>query len=442
MKMLYIFREEKTQSLFLFGLSLVLATLIFSGCATPSVPIKYTEPGRLDMSGISRIVIDSDNAQVTSEISRRLTATGKYSLASADELLEWRQWVKLASYQAPAIEIKPATLVETYLANAVRADSSYNGKMLRTNGVVKEIGVTSKNRYFVRLEVGKNAVDVFFDSSQLTQVASINKGNTITVVGQCVGFKRPEMDDTAEILRILGAGQSVNIINAIFPVGDYPGKVDAIVLLHTIFNLDNSSRSGTATEYIGKDSNGKSIYQEVTVTYYERVGSLNINYQIIHSRNFSIIGQGTKSATSSKYSNRDPSQLPSASDIASRIIEKPLVELSREMVPTERTININLAKEENNKEAKKEMGEADKLVKAKEYNAAAESYGKIYAKYKNFAAGYNQAVLTEGVEGTVAAIVLMEALAKETNENLAITTLAEMQNRNKANQQAAQQLSK
>jgi len=42
----------------------------------------------------------------------------------------------------------------------------------------------------------------------------------------------------------------------------------------------------------------------------------------------------------------------------------------------------------------------------------------------------------------VAAIVLMEAVAKQTNENLAKTTLAEMQSRNKANQQAAQQLSK
>ena len=441
MKMLGI-KKKRHEKLFLFSLLLVFAVWIFSGCVTPSVPVKYTEPARLDMSDISRIAIDSDNAQATNEISRRLTATGKYTIAGADELQAWKQWNEFAAYQAPATEVKSANLVEAYLANAVRADASYSGKMLKTSGAVKEIGVTSGGRYFVRLEVGKNAVDVFFAPSQLDKVASINKGNTITVVGQCVGFKLPEMNDTAEILRILGAGQSVYIINAIFPVGDYPGKVDAVISLRTKANIQTATRSVKESVYVGKDADGKAIYQEQMVTYYDRQGSLDINYQIVRTRGGSNIGQGTKSAKSSVYSNKDPSYLPSASDIASKIIDKPLLELAGEMVPTERTVSVTLAKEENNKEAKKEMSEAEKLVKAKDYKAAAESYGKIYARYNNFAAGYNQAVLTEGTEGTVAAIVLMEALAKQTNENLAKTTLAEMQSRNKANQQAAQQLSK
>jgi len=120
----------------------------------------------------------------------------------------------------------------------------------------------------------------------------------------------------------------------------------------------------------------------------------------------------------------------------------PLVELAGEMVPTERTISITLQKEETNKEAKKEMGEAEKFVKAKDYKNAVSTYGNIYAKYNNFAAGYNHAVLMEATEGTAAAVELMAALADQTNENLAKTTLAEMQERNKANQQAKQQLSK
>jgi len=426
----------------MLGLSLVLAALIFSGCATPSVPVKYTEPGKLDMSGISRIAIDSDNTQVTNEISRRLTATGKYSVASAAEL----QDAKLAMYQATAIEVGATDLVGTYLANAVRADSSYGGKLLKTSGVVKEIGQTSKGRYFVRLEVGKDAVDVFFESSQMNKVASVNKGNTITVVGLCGGFKRPDMDDTAEILRILGAGQSVNISNATFPVEH---KVDAILTVKTTFQLQDSSRNVKENQPV-KDANGnnvknedgKVIYQEVNVTYYDRTGNLNINYQIVRTRGGSNVGQGTKSATSQRYSQQDPSKLPDASTIMSRIIEKPLVELASEMVPTERTINVTLAKEDKNKDAKKEMGEAEKLVKNKDYRAATTAYGKIYAQYKNFAADYNQAILTEGTEGTAAAIVLMEALVKQTNENLARTTLAEMQQRNSANQRAAQQLIK
>jgi hypothetical protein len=188
------------------------------------------------------------------------------------------------------------------------------------------------------------------------------------------------MDDTAEILRILGAGQSVKISNATFPVEH---KVDAILTLKTTFSLQDTSRNVKQNQPI-KDADGNNV----------------------------------------------------------RIIKKPLVELAGEMVPTERIINVTLAKEQNNKEAKKEMGEAEKLVKNKDYRASAAAYGKIYAQYKNFAAGYSQAILTEGTEGTAAAIVLMEALVKQTNENLARTTLADMQQRNRANQRAAQQLSK
>ena len=430
------------KSLFLFGLSLVLAEWIFSGCVTPSVPVKYTEPAKLNMSGISRIAIDSDNSQVTSEISQRLTASGKYTVATPAELQEWKNWREFAAYQAPAIEVKSADLVAAYLANAVRADSSYSGKILKTSGVVKEIGQTSKGRNFVRLEVGKDAVDVFFASSQLNKVASVNKGNTITIVGKCEGFKRPDMDDTAEILRILGAGQSVNISNAIFPVEDYPGPVDAVIFVKTDVMPNDTSRTVKQNQAVGKDADGKTIYQEMDVTYYERTVTVNINYQIVHTRDGSVIGQGTKRATSKNYSDQDRSKLPSASQIASDIIGKPLVELAGEMVPTERTINVTLAKEKDNKDATKEMDEAEKLVKAKDYKAAAQAYGNIYANYKNFAAGYNQAVLTEGTEGTAAAIVLMEALAKEASDPLAQTTLGDMQRRNSANQQAAQQLSK
>jgi hypothetical protein len=112
-----------------------------------------------------------------------------------------------------------------------------------------------------------------------------------------------------------------------------------------------------------------------------------------------------------------------------------------EIVPTERTITLTLAQEADNKDAKKEMAPADDLVKAGNYADAAAAYGRVYAQYKNFAAGYNQALLTELSSGVGAAIELMEALSKETGNSMAQDALKGMQNRNAANQSAAAQQS-
>jgi hypothetical protein len=435
-------KKEKRRRLHYYCITafVILIVLGLACASTPEVSVTYTEPSRLNMSGINKIAIDSNDAQVASDISRRLTE-GKFTVAPEAELQAWKQWRELAAYQAPAIETRATDLVAAYSANALRADSSYNGKVLKTSGVVREINRSSRGRYFVRLDAGRDAVDVYFASSELNKVAAIDKGKTIIVVGRCVGYTLPEMEDTAEILRLLGAGRSVNIIDAIFPVENYSGTIDAVVSVKKEFSLDDSYRNEKRIVN-EKDVNGKWVSYEKNVTYYDRTGTLNINYQIVRASDSSIIGQGIKSATSRKYSDEDRSNLPSVSVIQSNIIEKPLLELANEIVPVQRTMSVTLLKEENNKDAKKEMGEAEKLVKAKAYQAAVTIYGEVYSKYKNFAAGYNHAVLTEVTEDVAAAVVLMEALANQSNDNLAKTTLADMQKRNIANQQATQQLSR
>ena len=113
------------------------------------------------------------------------------------------------------------------------------------------------------------------------------------------------------------------------------------------------------------------------------------------------------------------------------------------MIPTERTLSVKLIKSNSkDKEVKNAMNEAKKLVSEKDYAGAAEAYGNLYAKTKDFAAGYNQAVLTEAAQGTDKAVVLMEALAASSGEPQAQSMLAEMQRRNAANQQSAEQLKK
>ncbi|MDR0563010.1 MAG: OB-fold putative lipoprotein, partial [Spirochaetaceae bacterium] len=172
-----------------FGIAAAVFSCILLGCKTATVPVAYTVPARLDLSGIKRIGIESNNPQVESIISQRLTEAGK-TIASDQELQEWKQWKaergtmeQLANYQARAIEVSAADLAEAYTANAVRADSSYQRKTLRITAVVKEIGKSSKGSYFVRFAgAGNDSVDVYFLSSEINRVANVDKGQTITII--------------------------------------------------------------------------------------------------------------------------------------------------------------------------------------------------------------------------------------------------------------------
>ncbi|MDR1950507.1 MAG: OB-fold putative lipoprotein [Spirochaetaceae bacterium] len=439
---------KKGNKLFPMGM---LAMLLTFGCQT-TVPVSYTEPARLNMSGVNRVAIDSDDAQAAAYISQELTGTGKYTVAADSELQEWKQWradntalLELADYQKGATEISPAELVKAYTDNAARADSSYGGHVLKISGAVEEIQQGSKGSYFARLGVGNNSVDVYFRPSEVQKIASLNKGQQMTIFGDCNGFKRPDMEDTAEILRILGAGQHVNIIDATFPAEpkEYPGTVDAVITLNTTSSTQDDShvvkRNVTDSEGNAiKDAEGKTVQRDVTI--YDRTVTVTINYDIVRARDGSPIGNGEKSATSPQSSSEDRSKLPAASDLAARTINTPLRQLAGEMVPTSRSLSVTLAKSDN-KEAKSAINDALKLVKAKDYAGAAQAYGKIYAQYKDFASGYNQAVLTEVAQGTEEAIGLMETLVKSTNNPTAQRMLGAMQQRNAANQQAAQQLS-
>jgi hypothetical protein len=318
--------------------------------------------------------------------------------------------------------------------------------VLKTSGKVKDIEKSTGGTYYVRMEVGRDSVDVYFAASETNQIKSVEKGQTITIIGDCYGFDLPSNAEYAEIRRLLGGGRAVNITNATFPLDklqDYPGPVDALISLNKDRTVqeDTHTEKRTARDKDGnalKDADGKFI--EVDTKIYDRTITLNIGYQVVRTRDGSPIGQGTKSATA-KDSNEDRSKVADPSTLEAKIINKPLAELTSEMVPTERTLSLKLAKEKENKEAQKEMGGADKLAKAKDYKAAAEAYGKIYAQHKNFAAGYNQALLTEAAEGVEAAVGLMEDLAQKTGNATAQAMLAEMRQRLAANKKSAEQLS-
>jgi hypothetical protein len=113
------------------------------------------------------------------------------------------------------------------------------------------------------------------------------------------------------------------------------------------------------------------------------------------------------------------------------------------MAPWERIENRTLAtltkEESKDKELKRQMSEALKRVKAKDYVAAAAMYGSIYAGYGAFAAGYNQALLMELTGDANSSMILMADLAQKTNNPMAVSMLATMKRASSSLQKAVEQ---
>lgn len=425
------------------ALAAVLAALA-TGCQTTAkVPVSYTEPAKVNFDGVSKIGIVSNNSEAETYITNVLTTgTGRYTIATAEEMVELGKWQEQQSLLADGVETSPANLVKEYNANPVRADGNYDGKWLKVTGAVTDFKSGA-----VRLGVGGDSVDVYIIRSELGKVADLNKGDTITVIGRCSGLKPPYSDGITEILDILGGGGNhVNLSGARFFIPEYTGPVDALLELNETHSEEIESRETKepiikedGTE--AKDAEGKTVYRPVTE--YRKLVAVTLEYKAVDARNGTSLGKGSQSHKTSTDFNKDKSKLTATPALVSQVLRTPLGKIKNDMVPTRVTLSIKLAKSDTkDKVLTAALNEAAKLAKAKDYAAAAKAYGEIYADSKDFAAGYNQAVLTEVAHGAEKAIVLMQELVKASDNPEAKTMLGQMQGRNSANARSAAQMGK
>lgn len=432
-------KKKGCRNLIFAMITLGLVVLI-AGCQT-MIPVSYTEPARVNMSGISKIGLITNDSSAGAIVSAALTNTGKYTVVPGEsEINRYKAWQDLRDYYDNAIEVKAADLVSAYSSNAIRANSNYERKTLIVQGTISDFQENA-----IRLGVGNDSVDVYILSSETEKAASLEKGATVTIIGECYGLKAPDLKDTGEILRILGGGQHVNIVKASFyaPPGEYTSSIDAFLYLNTSSSdkVESKKEKRAKKNSEGKtvvDADGNIVYKEITL--YRRVADVTAGYQI---KNLSgkVIGKGNYSQgqSTSYYENRD--EMPNVSTLVETAKRKILPNIISDMVPTERTVNVVLEKSDSKDQSvKAAMKEAKKLVDAKKYVAAANAYGKIYAETKDFAAGYNQAILTEVAKNTDEAIVLMQALAVSSKNTKAQTMLKEMNNRSAKNKQSAEQV--
>jgi hypothetical protein len=208
--------------------------------------------------------------------------------------------------------------------------------------------------------------------------------------------------DAAEAARLRSAGGNL----AAYADGIVSGELIALRV------RDSSERQ--------KDLDGK------TFVVWTRDVSIDFMYQISRTRDNSIAGQRRKSdqTVSTSYDSR--SDLEDPFILARRLIGYQLAGLAREIAPWTVRERRTLAREAENKAVKPRMKAAERLVKAGQYRPAMNVFSAVYAETGSFAAGYNEAVLAEIVEGLPQGIALMSGLARASANPKAAAELERM----------------
>lgn len=154
--------KKKNAKNLIFAVITVVITNLMLGCQT-TIPVSYTEPARINMDGISKIGLISNDSSAASTVTAALTNTGKYTVVDGEpELVKKRNWQDEKDYYGSAIEIKADDLVNAYTSNAMKANSNYEKKILIVQGTVTEILEKA-----IRLGVGNNSVDVYIYDSEI-----------------------------------------------------------------------------------------------------------------------------------------------------------------------------------------------------------------------------------------------------------------------------------
>jgi hypothetical protein len=183
--------------------------------------------------------------------------------------------------------------------------------------------------------------------------------------------------------------------------------------------------TGEVTRFIVQDSSRQlerktKDGETVQFTVYDRVVSLEFTYRLIRDRDGTLIGERRISCTAENRGAENRASLPSGVDMAKQAAQNKLYDFTKEIVPWTSTEKLVLDKETSrDRTLKGRMKEAEALVKAGSYKAAQDAYAGIYAETKSLAAGYNQAILAQPLDGLEAAVSLMSNLVNATGYNKA-----------------------
>jgi hypothetical protein len=124
--------------------------------------------------------------------SRQLAAARENAEAQAakKEAVELEQAKKMDA-RAAANALDSAYLVRTYYENEIAADQGYKGCQIAVVGRVDTVGRNNENTPYVCLRGGEGVGDVqcFFSDDDATELARLQSGDTVTILGKCGGLR-------------------------------------------------------------------------------------------------------------------------------------------------------------------------------------------------------------------------------------------------------------
>jgi hypothetical protein len=86
--------------------------------------------------------------------------------------------------------VSAGQLTSDYNTNEVRADGLYKGKLLEVRGIVREVGKDSRDGPYITFDTDWTMfmfLRAYCKTSEETKLARLSKGQTVTIIGTCLG---------------------------------------------------------------------------------------------------------------------------------------------------------------------------------------------------------------------------------------------------------------
>lgn len=143
--------------------------------------------GRMDYKMIGQVMINNcyveDTGDTAKDTDERLAAEYPVSNSSSGGSLFGTSDLDTSN----AIETTAKTVYKEMQDNQVACKTKYDGKTVKMKGIVENIGTNIYGQEYVTFETGDpysfEGVQIFFKNDQMDYVASLKKGDTITVYG-------------------------------------------------------------------------------------------------------------------------------------------------------------------------------------------------------------------------------------------------------------------
>lgn len=150
-------------------------------------PPKKKKVGKIALAIIGAIVVLAivGNMFGSKEDSGNTTAANAGANASSSAAKEKKPTEE-------TIKISAVDILAEYEANEVAATEKYKGKMLEISGIIDDFGKDILDKTYLTISDGKefstNAVQFYFDDSEVSSVAELKKGDSVVIIGRCGDF--------------------------------------------------------------------------------------------------------------------------------------------------------------------------------------------------------------------------------------------------------------